>query len=238
LSYYDLDDHEFDLTVYVPTRGRPEQALRLQEQFYKTVSLNSRILFILSNDDEKVEQYRDLHYCIRVSPPRRGFVDPVNLGYLRDRREVYSYALGFMGDDHFPRTVGWDQKVVGELKNMGAGLVYGNDKLQEERIPTQIFMTSDIPLELGFFTLPRLQHLYADNFWLDLGKGLGRIKYLSDVVIEHMHPGAGKASHDEGYEFSGSYNLDQQDGREYAKYIANELADDVLRVKAAIRRSI
>jgi hypothetical protein len=99
-------------------------------------------------------------------------------------------------------------------------------------------MTSDIPLELGFFTLPRLQHLYADNFWLDLGKGLDRITYLPDVVIEHMHPGAGKAAHDEGYEFSGNYRLDQQDKKAYAKYCKEELADDVLRVEAAIRRSL
>ena len=238
MSYYDLNDYEFDLTVYVPTRGRPEQALRLQEQFYKTVSLNSRMLFILSNDDEKVEQYHGLHYCMRVSPPQRGFTAPLNIGYLRDRREVYSYALGFMGDDHFPRTAGWDERVVAELKEMSSGFVYGNDKLQEEKIPTQIFMTSDIPLELGFFTLPRLQHLYADNFWLDLGKGIERIKYLPDVIIEHMHPGAGKAVVDAGYEFSGNYKLDQQDKKAYAKYLKEELADDVLRVKAAIRRSL
>lgn len=238
LSYYDLNDYEYDLTVYVPTRGRPERALRLQEQFYDTRVLNSRIMFILSEGDEKIEEYTDLLYYKRVKPERRGFTAPLNLGYLKDRREVYSYALGFMGDDHFPRTVGWDERVVTELKAMGSGFVYGNDKFQEEQIPTQIFMTSDIPLELGFMTLPRLKHLYADNFWLDLGKGLGRIKYLPDVIIEHMHPGAGKAAHDEGYQFSGSFDLDQEDKKVYQKYLKQDLADDIARVDAAIRRSL
>lgn len=238
MSHNKMNDYEFDLTVYVPTRGRPGNALKLQEQFYKTVSLNSRIMFILSNDDDKVEEYSGLHYSMRVSPERRGFTEPLNLGYLRDRREVYSYALGFMGDDHFPHTLGWDERVISELKNMGAGLVYGNDKFQKEKIPTQIFMTADIPLELGFFTLPRLQHLYADNFWLDLGRGLGRIRYLPDVIIEHLHPGAGKAEHDEGYEFSGSFQLDQKDKKIYCDYLAEELADDVVRVDAALRRSL
>jgi hypothetical protein len=143
-----------------------------------------------------------------------------------------------MGDDHFPRTEGWDEKVVAELKNMGSGFVYGNDKLQGEAIPTQIFVTADIPLALGYFTLPFLKHLYADNFWLDFGKGLDAIKYLPDVVIEHMHPGAGKAAHDEGYEFSGSYQLDQEDKKAYQRYVQRSLADEVQRVKSELRRSL
>jgi hypothetical protein len=238
LSHLDLNDYEYDLTVYIPTRGRPEQALRMQEQFYKTAVLNTRAFFILSEDDPKLSEYRDLHYVTSVMPTQRGFTYPLNIGYLRDRRETYSYAVGFMGDDHFPRTVGWDEKVVAELKNMGSGFVYGNDKLQGEKIPTQVFVTADIPLALGYFTLPFLKHLYADNFWLDFGRGLGAIKYLPDVVIEHMHPGAGKAPHDEGYEFSGSSKLDQEDKKTYDRYLRRYLADDVARVKAQLRRSL
>jgi hypothetical protein len=236
--YYDqLKDNEFDLTVYVPTKGRPDNALRLQDQFYKTTSLNSRVVFILSTNDEKIEQYHDLFYYIIVSPDKPGFVSPLNKGYLLDRRSYYSYALGFMGDDHYPRTNCWDEIMVEELQLMQSGLVYGNDKLQEDKIPTQIAMTSDIPLALGFMTLPRLKHLYADNFWLDLGQALGRIKYLPDVVIEHLHPAAGKAQHDSGYQFSGDARLDQEDKRTYHNYLNNDFEADVKNVSAMIRRS-
>jgi hypothetical protein len=238
LNYSDMKDSEFDLTIYVPTKGRPHNALRLQEQFGKTVTLNSRVVFILSSNDDKIELYKDLHYQITVTPDKPGFVSPLNLGYQNEKKRIYSYAVGFMGDDHFPRTLGWDQIVVNELKKMGSGFVYGNDKLQEEKIPTQIVMTSDIPLSLGFMTLPRLKHLYADNFWLDFGKALGRIKYLPDVIIEHLHPAAGKAVHDEGYQFSGDFNLDQEDKRTYFEYLKEDLEIDVTRVKAMIRRTI
>jgi hypothetical protein len=233
-----MKDSEFDLTVYVPTKGRPDNASRLQEQFYKTATLNSRAVFILSTNDDKIDLYKDLHYKLVVTPDKPGFVSPLNLGYLQDRRQVYSFALGFMGDDHFPRTVGWDQIAVNQLKSMGAGLVYGDDGFQGEKIPTQIIMTSDIPLTLGFMTLPQLKHLYADNFWLDLGKALGRIKYLPEMVIEHLHPAAGKAEHDEGYQFSGDFNLDQEDKKAYYKYLEQDLDKDVRNVRASIRRTL
>lgn len=238
MSYDQLKDNEFDLTVYVPTKGRPSNADRLQEQFYKTVTLNSRVVFILSNNDDKIDLYKNLHYTITVAPDKPGFVSPLNLGYLHDRKLVYSYALGFMGDDHFPRTHGWDEKVISCLKEMGSGFVYGNDKFQGEKIPTQIMMTSDIPLFLGFMTLPQLKHLYADNFWKDFGSNLNRIKYLPDVIIEHLHPAAGKAKHDEGYAFSGDYNLDQEDKKAYLSYLEHDLEHDVRNVSAALRRII
>ena len=238
LSEDEMKDNEFDMTVYVPTKGRPQNAERLQKQFYKTATLNTRLVFILSTNDDKIDLYKDLHYKIVVTPDKPGFVSPLNLGYRQDRKKVYSYALGFMGDDHFPRTVGWDERVVDELRKLKAGLVYGNDKFQEQSIPTQIFMTADIPLALGFMTLPQLKHLYADNFWLDFGAAINRIKYLPDVVIEHLHPAAGKAVQDEGYDFSGDFRLDQEDKKMYMQYLKEDLEFDVRRINATLRRSI
>lgn len=238
MSDLQLEDYEFDLTVYIPTKGRPDNALRLQDAFYSSVTLNTRAVFILSDNDPMIDRYRDLHFTLTVTPDKPGFVSPLNEGYWKDRKQFYSYALGFMGDDHLPRTFGWDQRIVYNLKQLGAGLVYGNDKFQEQSIPTQVFMTSDIPLALDFMTLPRLKHLYADNFWLDLGKGLNRIQYLPDVIIEHMHPAAGKAHHDAGYEFSGNFHLDQEDKATYNHYLETDLAGDIMTVEAAIRRSI
>lgn len=235
--YADLNDNEFDLTIYVPTKGRPDNAKRLQDVFYKTTRLMSRIVFIKSDNDPKLDHYKDLHESITVSPHKLGFVEPLNLGYLQDRRKVYSYALGFMGDDHLPRTNGWDEKYVSALLEMKAGFVYGNDGFQGAAIPTQIAMTSDIPLALGFMTLPQLSHLYADNWWLDFGNRINKIKYLADTVIEHMHPAVGKASNDAGYEFSGSFTLDQSDKAIYAQYLKTNMEMDAKTVLGMLRRT-
>jgi hypothetical protein len=237
LSYDDMKDYEYDLTVYIPTKGRPQNALRLQKTFEQTTTLNTRPVFILSEGDDKLSEYQGLSETITVFPDKPGFVSPLNLGYYQDRRYRYSFALGFMGDDHLPRTVGWDERIVKTLLELKAGLVYGNDKFQEQSIPTQAFMTADIALALGFMTLPRLKHLYADNFWLDFGNALGKIKYLPDVVIEHLHPAAGKAQHDIGYEFSGSFSLDCEDRNTYEQYIKEDLEGDVRKVHNMLRRT-
>ncbi len=233
----DLNDNEFDLTIYVPTKGRPDNAKRLQDQFYKTTRLMSRIVFINSDNDPKLEQYTGLKEQILVSPTKPGFVNPLNLGYREDRRKVFSFALGFMGDDHMPRTYGWDEIYVHHLLEMKAGFVYGNDGFQGANIPTQIAMTWEIPLTLGFMTLPQLKHLYADNWWLDFGKAISKIKYLPSVVIEHLHPAAGKAQQDIGYDFSGSHQLNIEDKETYHKYLEEDLESDVKKVLGTLRRS-
>jgi len=237
LIYSELNDNEFDITMYVPTKGRPDNAKRLQDQFYKTARLSSRIVFINSDNDDKLHMYTGLNERIVVTPEKPGFVSPLNLGYRIDRRKYFSFAVGFMGDDHLPRTVGWDEVFIKNLLDLDSGFVYGNDGFQGARIPTHIAMTSDIPLTLGFMTLPQLKHLYADNFWLDLGKSISKIRYLPEVVIEHMHPAAGKATYDEGYAFSGDYNLDCEDRANYVKYLSEDLEGDTRRVLGMIRRT-
>jgi hypothetical protein len=233
-------DNEFDLTIYVPTKGRPQNAIRLQKAFHDTTTLNTRVIFILSDNDDKLPQYKNagLNETILVTPQQPGFVSPLNLGYLKDRRKVYSYALGFMGDDHLPVTPGWDEKLVNALLEMQGGLVYANDLFQGAAIPTSIIMSYHVPLALGYMTLPTLKHLYADNYWLDLGRAINKIKYLPDVVIEHLHPAVGKAFTDPGYIFSGSFDLDQSDRKEYERYLKEDLESDARIVSGALRRAI
>lgn len=241
MYYPELNDGEFDLTIYVPTKGRPDKIYVHETNFYLTSTLNTRVVYVVSNNDPKRDEYLKLNYIgdepIVVAPTKPGFVDPLNMGYKQDRKSVYSYAVGFMGDDHFPRTKGWDQQLVEALIQMKSGLAYANDGFQGKAIPTQIVMTSDIPLALGFMTLPQLWHLYADNFWLDFGNALNKIQYLPDVVIEHMHPATGKVQSDEGYEFSGSYQLDLRDKLAYKEYLEHDLQNDVKTVSAMLRRT-
>lgn len=219
-----------DLTIFVPTRGRPTAARELQECFNNTCRGNTEVIFILSEDDPMFTTYLDLksmgriNKVISVLPTKVGMASPLNLGFqkwLANPRTFPSFAVGFMGDDHRPRTQGWDLEYVRGLTALsgrcrdrskpGVGMVYGDDLLQGRDLPTQIAMTTNIPTILGRFVPDQLSHLYTDAYWLELGKLLGRITYLPDVVVEHMHPGNGKAAIDAGYEFSGSSSLDLSD---------------------------
>jgi hypothetical protein len=108
-------------------------------------------------------------------------------------------ALASLGDDHLPRTEGWDRELLSELERMGGGFAYGNDLLQEHRLPTAVMVSSKIVGALGWLCPPALQHYFVDNVWRFLGTETQRLAYRQDIIIEHMHPGAGKADFDATY---------------------------------------
>ena len=103
-----------------------------------------------------------------------------------------------MGDDHLPRTQGWDQALVQAI-GLDTGFAYGNDLLQGANLPTAYAMSQNLVNELRGMTFPGCIHLFFDNFVKQLGIDLDCLKYLPNVIIEHLHPVAGKAEMDEGY---------------------------------------
>lgn len=190
------------LVVIVPSRGRPEAAAELAQTFAETCTADTLLLIAFDRDDPRREDYLALHSPGKVGVAQADshtMVECLNAAAAAVEKEVGPYAIGFMGDDHRPRTVGWDAAYIDALGRLGTGIVYGDDLFQHERLPTQCAMTSDIVRALGFMAPFALKHMYVDNFWLDLGKAADCIRYMPEVVVEHMHPIAGKADWDEGH---------------------------------------
>jgi hypothetical protein len=46
--------------------------------------------------------------------------------------------LASLGDDHRPRTKGWDRRLIDAIESLGGapGIAYGDDKLQGAALPT------------------------------------------------------------------------------------------------------
>ena len=74
-----------------------------------------------------------------------------------------------------------------------------------------------------------MKHLYLDNFWKKLGEDLGSLTYLEDVIIEHMHPVAGKAEWDEGYVAVNAQEVYSADALAYRNYIQSEAYEVLLK---------
>lgn len=223
-----------DLVIIVPTRDRPEQALALARAFADTCTADTRLVFAVDDDDPS--DYAPLILADRVhvqTGASKTMVQALNrvaVGLAVDADPPF--AIGFMGDDHCPRTYGWDQAYLDALREMGTGIVYGNDLLQGERLPTQVAMTSDIVRALGYMSPPELRHMYVDNFWLTLGWAARCLRYLPDVIVEHRHPLAGKAQWDEGYVRVNDAAVYEADERAFAEYKLTRLAGDVAKVRA------
>lgn len=226
-----------DLVVIVPSRGRPEAVGDLALQCQRTCTANTVLLVVVDTDDPTLPQYQapaGTMVFFTWAPPGGGHVGAINWGAGRALADMQPYAVAKLDDDHRPKTVGWDTRMLAELRDMGTGIVYGNDLLQGERLPTAPAMTADIVRTLGFMGPPDLQHLFIDDFWRDLGQAAGCLRYLPDVVVEHMHPLAGKADWDDGYRRVNDPIRYQADGAAYQAYRADRFAEDVVKVKALL----
>ena len=222
------------LLTIVPTRNRVENALRLLDAFYNTTDLDdSGLLFVVGTEDPRLEEYKiKIPKNHLLTFPDRGMVKALNYAVSCGYAEEYE-ALGFMGDDHLPRTYGWDSAYLGNLRELGHGYVYGNDLLMGERIPTQVAISSSIIRALGFFGPPGFTHLNVDVTWKDMGEALGKLRYLPDVIIEHMHSANGKAEVDEGYRWANSPEMVAQDEAEYERWKRDDFHTEVHRVVLA-----
>lgn len=220
-----------DLVVFCPTYGRPENARRLQAAFAETCEADTKLVFVVELDDPKLDEYRSLvttrSLWVRHEPDKPGMVAALNWGWSLLESSCYSlsdcpWGVGFMGDDHLPKTKGWDRRYVDSILS-GNAVVWGNDLIQGEKMPTQVALSSDIPLALGYMAPKEFFHLCIDLVWKDWGEGLGRLEYLPDVIVEHLHPSASKGEWDDNYERVNDSDVVQRDSDTYFEWKRSRL---------------
>lgn len=232
-----------DLVVIVPSRGRPAAARALAETFAATCTADTELTFAVDDDDPTLAEYSAVarecqstaaKVSVGVVENPRNMVHALNQASIAfvEVLQPTPFAIGFMGDDHRPRTVGWDHLYLQSLRVSGTGIVFGDDKLQSQNLPTQCAMTADIIRVLGYMAPPKLRHMYVDNFWLALGNAAECIRYLPDVVVEHLHPVAGKAEWDEGYRRVNDPAMFSRDSDAFAGYVRDSMQDAADKVRA------
>ena len=212
-----------EMIILVPTRGRPSNAVELLAEHEK-LSTHSDILFIIDANDPEHDQYEfevGADKCMTIENETRGMAYPINKAANAIVKENKYQYFAFLGDDHRPRTAGWDGILIQAMQRRPS-MAYSNDLLQGERLPTMITMTSDIVAALNGMVPPKMKHLYLDNFWKKLGQDLGALTYLDHVIVEHMHPVAGKAEWDEGYKEVNATEIYAFDALAYQNYIQSE----------------
>jgi hypothetical protein len=226
-----------DLAVIVPTRGRPESLPRIVDAWSTTGGFDSADLILVADDDDpSVGAYEDAWHQAQFAGDMiraarwEPLVPKLNRAVGFFAHEYF--ALAFAGDDHLPRTPGWAKTMVDALREMGTGVVYGDDLLQRERLCTSWAMTSDIVRALGRMVPAPVEHMYCDNAVMDLARLAGCLRYLPDVVIEHMHPVVGKAPMDAGYERVNRPEQYRSDELAYGGWLRRGRAADVATVKA------
>ncbi|HEY9375032.1 hypothetical protein [Streptomyces sp.] len=222
------------MVVIVPSRGRPDAARDLAQTFHRTCTADTELVFAVDEDDPELPGYRSLLGVLTLIRPNRSMVDALNRTAAEIlHRQTPPQAIGFMGDDHRPVTVGWDGDYLDALAKR-PGFVYGNDRIQGARLPTQIAISTPVVATLGHMAPPTLHHLYVDNYWLTLGRSAGCISYLPSVVVEHLHPVAGTAEWDDGYRRVNAPDMYAQDRGAFRAHMAEHGPMEVLAVREAL----
>lgn len=226
-----------EMALIVPSRGRPDNIQRLYNALVETES-DVDLYVGIDQDDPMIEKYLQLQVdtdiTMVVSPQRKRFGPTLNTisKYIADE---YPY-LAWCGDDHLPRTIKWDEKYREELRNMEAGIVYGNDLVQGINIPTQMGFTSNIVKALGYAVPDGFIHLYIDNYFLELGRAIGGVCYLPDVIVQHLHPSAGSAQEDQTYREANSPENWSNDQKRFNQYMTEELTTDAEKIRQYVSR--
>lgn len=223
------------MLVIVPSRGRPDNITELIDSWESTRTY-AELLVAVDSDDEMLERYEMVlenapsWATIHVAPRKR-MVPTLN---DRAMESVERYdILGFMGDDHRPRTHGWDRRFAGAIAQTGGvGVAYGNDLIQGPNLPTAVWMSSCIVETLGYMVPPGLIHLFADDSWKAWGNGIKRLTYVSDVIVEHLHPVAQKSEWDDTYKECNSGAVWGADEATYQEYQRTTLQEDIDKIKA------
>lgn len=213
-----------------PTRGRPERAEEMIRSFIDTRQGIIDIVFYIDLDDHLLGSYIDLFHIFKVYFK---IVDRITTTQMFNRAIIdfpnYN-AYHMTNDDFIYQTKGWDVMFADMLQSKGHGIVYGNDLVQRQQLCTAPMISAQIIRALGWLQLPTLTHLCGDVVWREIGKALGFLYYLPDVIIEHKHMHQNKLLMDDTYKNTNSREMYERDWEALKQWKTNQMDRDVSRI--------
>jgi hypothetical protein len=131
-----------------------------------------------------------------------------------------------MGDDHIPRTTNWASRLLSDHGRNQNWIWYGKDGIQNRNKPTWWSMDAEIVRRLGKMVPAPVQHLYCDDAVKALGEKAGCLGYDETIMVEHMHPVAGKGRMDAQYERVNRLQQYDRDSQLFRSWVTDGLDRD------------
>ena len=192
------------ISFLLPTRGRPALVERLFASIAETTSHLARVEVVLYVDEDDTGSHHlasEEVSVTRIIGPRMSMGEYNSACLARARGDIIILA----NDDMVIRTPGWDDRIA----EIDAGfadkiyLAYCNDCFKK-RVCTFPILSRRTCEHLVDPYPAAYQGGFIDTHLFDLFKrlqqaGFERIRYLDDVVFEHLHFRTGKAVRDATY---------------------------------------
>jgi hypothetical protein len=223
------------ISLLLPTRGRPDNILRLHNSVQETADYPGEIEFIVAIDDDDTSYdeliKKGLSNTKFFKTPRTVLSVYWNMCYERASGEILQHC----GDDLVFRTKGWDTTVKNTFKEYPDNIVFvfGNDGHWKDTFGTHGFIHRKWAETIGYFVPPYFSSDYNDTWLNDVAKAIGRHRYI-DIYTEHMHPAFNKAEWDENHrERLTRHQLDKVDSLYHSK--ADERERDAEKLKRILQ---
>lgn len=216
------------------TRERPERAKKMLDSIIQTTSGEYSVIFLIDIDDPKLNEYIKLLYPMKCNTNigiRQTTTFLINTAFSLHNNFDYYHITN---DDFIYKTKDWNKKFIDKLEENKYGVCYGNDLLQKENMPTAPFISGNIVRELGWLQMPTLKHLGGDCVWGAIGKGLNKLFYFPEIIIEHVHYQARKAVIDNVYQRTNSSEMYQKDSEAYREWYKKEYQGQIDRIRMVL----
>lgn len=190
-----------DITVIIPTFGRPHRMADLVKNIHENTTVPHKILFAVEPDDIATQEAITAageKFIISDTPGTH--TGALNTAY---KHVEDSYML--FGNDDFNFHPQWAEKAL-ELMHDPIKVVGINDGSGSSRCNTFFLVDKsyideqsgviDTP---GVIFYPGYNHNYADQEFWETAEKRKVYAAAQDSIVEHMHPGYGKAPKDETY---------------------------------------
>jgi len=178
----------------LPSRSRPDKLKRFIDAWHTTGATAVVVLLLDEDDAPRYEAIEKPDSWLVSIGPRQPIAHRQQWVFEWARDEPY---YGLLGDDLLPRTEGWDQKLIEAAGD--DGVAFGKDSIYNGSFASHPVVAGELVRRIGWLSLTGLQHLYVDAVWTEIGRQLGTLRYLPDVVVEHLHFSNQKAELDKTY---------------------------------------
>jgi hypothetical protein len=219
------------LLVRMPTRGRPEQALRVLGLYRSMAETAVPIEVIIDYDDVTMnnavvlQRLYDLD-CLIFVGAHKSKIEACNSGRIDDWQ-----ILVLASDDMVPVKRGYDTKIVEHMRahfplfdgalcfDDGYNKSHSHNQPGKPILCTLPVMGRHLHDAFGYVYDPRFRSICCDNAATEIQTAMNRMVFVDELLIEHRHHAAGKASVDALYKHN--------DGKwsEHDHRVFRELAD-------------
>ena len=209
------------ISILTPTRNRPNNCDRFIKSLYETTQYTGtlELLFYVDNDDPAKDIYKEIEERWQNNFWRVEFVIGEPMSVSKSWNIIAEKSLGdimIMGnDDLVYKTVRWDSKLMAKLIELDNPyyLTWFNDGINGNRHCAFPVISREWYEALGYFSPGVFNFGYNDTWVYDIAKRVGKLNYMNEILVEHLHFSVGKSNMDDTY----ARNRSQEKGNLYRK---------------------